>query len=183
MQYMQDGCTYVHRAIQHIWIKYLWLFWTAAKSVLLSVSSSSGLPRWEPATPPHPKLTEHARPRAQWICACVQGMAPACSAFAGKVSGCVCVFARASKAPARAAFATGASTAAAFPTRAWAMTMQRAKVRDPGVDRWSDRKPLLRPLIVLEPRNHELDIRLQPVGFMLVEIHCSMGALNLVRTD
>ena len=59
------------------------------------------------------------------------GTSPACSAFAGKVSESVCV--RARKAPAHEAFAA-ASKAAAFQSRACAMTLQRAEVRDPPLE-------------------------------------------------
>ena len=107
-----------------------------------------------------------------------QGKAPARAAFAGKVSECVCLSAR--KAPARAAFTVAASPAAAFPAGACAcasnnlcaMTLPRAEVRDPPVlTAGVIRSPRPARSLSLEPRNYELDIRLKPVGFLLVEIH------------
>ena len=126
-----------------------------------------------------------------------QGKAPARAAFASKVSECVCVCARArhlhvqpSPSPRRQ------PPAAAFPARACfcasnnlcATTLPRAEVRDPPVlTAGVIRSPRSARSSSLEPRNYELDIRLKPVGFLLVEIHrrfikpdACMGALNLV---
>ena len=179
MQYMQYGCIYAHMAIQHIRMKYLGPFWTTAKSVSLSVSSSSGLPRWEPATPPRPKLTEHARARTQWRRAHVQGKAPACSAFAGKVSECVCVCAARTRGTCTCSLRRRCVDSRGPPCARLSNDPASCGGAGPaGVDRWSDREPSICPLVVLEPQNHELDIRLRPVGFMLVKIHRRMGALN-----
>ena len=52
------------------------------------------------------------------------------------------------------------------------MTLPRVEVRDPPVlTAGVIRSPRSARSSSLEPRNYELDIRLKPVGFLLVEIH------------
>ena len=106
-----------------------------------------------------------------------QGKAPARAAFAGKVSECVCVRAQGT---CTCSLLRRRVASRGLPRACLRLRLQQSLCNDlaacrgagpSGVDRGSDTEPSLRPLVVLEPRNHELDIRLKPVGFLLVEIH------------
>ena len=142
------------------------------------------LPRLEPATLPSPKINEcsvNACLLAKWMCACVQVKAPARAAFAGKVSECVCVCV----CVCGRARAQGICTCSIHhcsvmqplqaracslrhPTRACAMALPRAEMLDPPV---STTSVIRSQPVILEPPNHELDIRHEPAGFMLVKIY------------